>query len=456
MSMLPLALFLVTCFFLLCGFPVAFTLAGSALLFAGIGATFFVTDITFVFALPEKIYGLINNSTLLAVPLFILMGTTLQQSGIAERLLNSMAALMGKAHYGLGLSVILVGVLLAASTGIVGATVVTMGLISLPAMLQRQYPSTLASGIVCATGTLGQLIPPSIAMILLGDVLANSYQQAQTSSGIFNPKVFSITDLFAGALIPSAILVSLYLLYVVVRMRPASYSVDQGYQDQLLSDSLPLREYLASFVPTLLLIVTVLGAILFGLATPTEAAALGAAGALLLTIHKKLLTFSVLQQVLKDTSLITGMIFMILMAASLFSLTFRALGGDETIKAIFNVLPDNQLLTLLIVMVFVFLLGFILDFIEITYIVVPLLAPTLLQMGFDPIWLGILLIMNLQTSFLTPPFGFALFYLRGVAPPSINTSAIYRGVIPFIIMQWIVIAFVACWPSLALWLPSHL
>jgi tripartite ATP-independent transporter DctM subunit len=348
--------------------------------------------------------------------------------------------------------VILVGMLLAASTGIVGATVVTMGLLSLPSMLKSGYSPSLAAGTICATGTLGQIIPPSIALVLLGDVLSNAYQQAQLSAGIFSPKTVSVGDLFIGALLPGLLLVMLYLGYVLslARLRPAlAPNVDASW-------SVTLPELLGSLLPPLVLITVVLGSILVGAATPTEAAGVGAVGALLLALMKRELSLPRLRSALQDTLKITCMVFMILIGAAVFSLVFRGFGGEELIQHFFQQMPGGVLGATLVVMLVIFLLGFILDFIEITFVVVPIVGPILLAMGLDPIWLGIMIALNLQTSFLTPPFGFALFYLRGVAPPSLPTSAIYRGVIPFILIQLLVLGALWIWPALATWLPATL
>jgi tripartite ATP-independent transporter DctM subunit len=393
-----------------------------------------------------------TNTTLIAVPLFIFMGIVLEKSRVAEELLDNMAHVFARVKGGLGISVVVVGMMLAASTGIVGATVVTMGLMSLPSMMKRGYSPALATGTICATGTLGQIIPPSIALVLLGDILSSAYQQAQLGLNIFNPKTVSVGDLFIGALVPGLLLVTLYILYITIyaRLRPehAPATPELGQIES--------RVLLRGLIPPLLLIATVLGSILSGIATPTEAAGVGALGALLLALGKRQLSGPGLREILVNTTEVTSMVFMILVGAALFSLVFRGFGGEELIQRVFESMPGGTLGATLVVMLVIFLLGFILDFIEITFVVVPIVGPILLQMGLDPVWLGIMIAINLQTSFLTPPFGFALFYLRGVAPDSIATSAIYRGVIPFILIQLAVLALLVIWPPLATWLPTTL
>ncbi len=443
MEFMPIYLFAAICVLLMFGFPVAFTLAGTALAFAGFGITQGIFEPGFILALPERLFGIMQNITLMAVPLFIMMGVLLEKSKIAERLLNNMALLMQGLPGGLGLSVVFVGMLLAASTGIVGATVVTMGLISLPSMLKIQYPAALASGAICATGTLGQIIPPSIALVLLGDVLSTAYQQAQLDMGIYNTETVSVGDLFIGAIIPGLLLVSFYALYILFSARNLKPMASEQTQQSrwVLIQGL--------FTP-ILLILLVLGSIISGAATPTEAAGIGALGALILAGKSGELNFSILEEVLLSTLKITAMVFMILIGAALFSLVFRGFGGDELVQSGFNYLPGGKLAAIAVVMLMIFLLGFILDFIEITFVVVPIVGPILLKMGIDPVWLGIMIALNLQTSFLTPPFGFALFYLRGVAPTDIKTSDIYRGVLPFILIQLLVLTLLVIWPSLVL------
>ena len=449
---IPLFMFLVICLVLMMGYPVAFSLAGTALIFAFIGAASNLFDAALFGALPSRMFGVMTNVTLIAVPLFVFMGVMLEKSRLAEDLLNNMAALFGKRRGGLGYAVVIVGMLLAASTGIVGATVVTMGLMSLPTMLKHKYNPALATGTICATGTLGQIIPPSIALVLLGDILSTAYQQAQINQGIFSPKTISVGDLFVGALVPGMILVSLYLLYIFIYswLNP---DVAPAHQND---DDISAIQIIANLLPPLALIFLVLGSILAGAATPTEAAAVGALGATVIALVKRQLNFTRLQQVIRETLKITSMIFMILLGATLFSLVFRGYGGDELVQSLFADMPGGKMGALLVVMLVIFLLGFILDFIEITFVVVPIVGPILLAMGFDPIWLGIMIAVNLQTSFLTPPFGFALFYLRGVAPMEIATSTIYRGVAPFILIQLFLLLLMTLWPSIVTWLPEKI
>lgn len=452
MEYLALVMFLTVCLVLLLGYPVAYSLAGTALIFAGAGALFGVFDTSYLQAVPSRLFGIVSNQTLIAVPLFVFMGVMLEKSKVAEDLLVAMGQVMGRLKSGLAVSVVLVGMLLAASTGIVGATVVTMGLLSLPTMLKQGYSPSFATGTICATGTLGQIIPPSIALVLLGDVLSSAFQQAQLNMGIFSPKSVSVGDLFVGALIPGLLLVGLYLLYVLIFAAKHIKTPTQASQEIPVSN----RGLLGALLPPLSLIVVVLGSILVGFATPTEAAGVGASGALLLALFNKQLSLTKLKEVMMSTTQVTSMVFLILIGASIFSLVFRGFGGEELIEELFSSLPGGVFAAVLLVMVVIFLLGFILDFIEITFVVVPLVAPVLLAMGVDPIWLGIMIAVNLQTSFLTPPFGFALFYLRGVAPPEVKTSQIYRGVVPFIVIQLLLLGCLAIWPSLVTWLPSLL
>lgn len=458
-ELIPLLMFACVCAVLMFGYPVAFSLGGTALLFAGVGTLAGTFDQAFLLATPSRLYGVMNNQTLIAVPLFILMGVMLQKSKVAEDLLDAMALLLGRLRGGLGISVTLVGMLLAASTGIVGATVVTMGVISLPTMLKRGYDPAFATGTICATGTLGQIIPPSIALVLLGDVLSSAYQQAQLSMGVYSPKTVSVGDLFAGAMIPGIILVGFYVIYIstVATLRPEL--APRVTREELLegkSEQSIARQLLRGLVPPMLLITAVLGSILTGLATPTEAAGVGAMGALCLAVWQRELSMKRLHQVLLDTMSVTSMVFLILVGAALFSLVFRGFGGDELIAHLFERGPQGVFGATLVVMIVIFFLGFILDFIEITFVVVPIVGPVLLSMGLDPVWLGVMIAVNLQTSFLTPPFGFALFYLRGVAPPSVPTSAIYRGVVPYVFMQILLLVALACWPELTTWLPGQL
>jgi tripartite ATP-independent transporter DctM subunit len=454
--MIPLLLFLVVCLLLMSGYPVAFTLAGTALGFAFIGQMTGSFDAAFLGALPNRLYGIMTNITLIAVPLFIFMGVMLERSRVAENMLDTMALLFGRVRGGLGYSVIIVGMLLAASTGIVGATVVTMGLLSLPTMLRHGYDPRIASGIICSSGTLGQIIPPSIVLVLLGDVLSSAYQQAQLDMGIYSPKTVSVGDLFAGALLPGLLLVSLYLLYLAYIANTQRDALPIATDEQLQSSggiTLAVRA-LRGLLPPLLLIVAVLGSILAGIATPTEAASVGAIGAMLLAILRGQFNIKILGEVTRSTTRITCMVFMILIGASVFSLVFRGFGGDEIVETLLTDLPGGRLGAMLAVMLLMFLLGFVLDFIEITFVVVPIVGPVLLAMGYDPVWLGIMIALNLQTSFLTPPFGFALFYLRGVAPDEVSTRHIYQGVMPFIGLQLLLLIILAVWPQLATWLPA--
>jgi len=456
MEYLALVMFVVVCMILLLGYPVALSLAGTALLFAGIGSSIGVFEPAFLGALPSRLYGVINNQTLLAVPLFVFMGSMLERSKIAENLLDAMTMLFGQYRGGLGISVIIVGMLLAASTGIVGATVVTMGLLSLPTMLKRGYDVRFSTGIICATGTLGQIIPPSIALVLLGDVLSSAYQKAQLDMGVFSPETVSVGDLFAGAVIPGLILVLLYMAYciAIAIFKPQMVPSIKADEVECLSQGkTKVQMIFGALIPPLSLMFAVLGSILLGFATPTEAAGVGAMGATLLAIWQKQLTRDNLNEVMNSTLKITSMVFLILIGASLFSLVFRGLGGEELIQGFFSQMPGGLFGATLIVMLVIFLLGFILDFIEITFVVVPIVAPILLAMGLDPIWLGIMIAINLQTSFLTPPFGFALFYLRGVAEKTVRTADIYRGVIPFIAIQIFLLLILAMWPQLITWLP---
>ncbi|RMF15443.1 MAG: TRAP transporter large permease subunit [Gammaproteobacteria bacterium] len=452
--MMALIMFATACAVLMLGYPVAFTLAGVALAFAFFGDLAGVFDLTLLHAVPSRLYGLMGNQTLLAVPLFVFMGHVLQRSQLAESLLESMAEVFKQLRGGLGVSVAVVGMLLAASTGIVGATVVTMGLISLPTMLRHGYRPSIATGTICATGTLGQIIPPSIALVLLGDVLSSAYQQAQRELGNFSPDTVSVGDLFVGALIPGLVLVGLYILFIIVLawLRPDILPPHPRKNSEHHPDLHLWRD----LTPPLVLIVTVLGSILAGIATPTEAAGVGALGALILAWQRGKLSIAVLADICRATTRVTCMVFMILIGATLFSLVFRGYGGDDAIHELFSNMPGGVVGAMLVVMLVIFLLGFILDFIEITFVVVPIVGPVLLKMGVDPVWLGIMIGLNLQTSFLTPPFGFSLFYLRGVAPASVRTADIYRGVVPFIAIQVLMMGILALWPELATWLPDRL
>ena len=449
--MAPILLVLAVFAVLILGYPVALSLAGTALIAAAIGVATGGFEPAFLTAMPSRLFGIITNQTLIAVPLFVLMGVTLEKTHIAQQLLDAMSRVVGGLPGGLGLSVIIVGALMAASTGIVGATVVTMGLMSLPAMLNARYDVPLATGTICATGTLGQIIPPSIALVLLGDVLSSAYQQAQLSVGIFNPKTVSVGHLFAGAIIPGVVLVLLYTLYIV---STATLSPEKAPPVKV--DNIRFTLILSSIFPPLFLILAVLGSILGGVATPTEAAGVGAMGALGLAASRLELSLRQLKEIALTTTKITSMVFFILIGASMFSLVFRGYGGDELVHAWLAGLPGGVIGATIVVMLVIFLLGFILDFIQITFVVIPIVGPVLLALGIDPIWLGVMIAINLQTSFLTPPFGFALFYLRGVAPAEVATSDIYRGVIPFIGIQLVMLVVLALVPELATWLPSRI
>jgi len=448
---IPLLMFGVICLVLLAGFPVAFSLAGTALIFAGLGILTGTFEGAFLGAIPNRLYGDMTNMTLVAVPLFVFMGVLLEKSNLAQDLLSNMAEVIGGFRGSLAISVIFVGALIAASTGIVGATVIAMGLISLPIMLSRQYDPSLSAGTICATGTLGQIIPPSIALVILGDVLSAAYQQSQLNVGNFSARTVSVGDLFMGAIIPGLILVVCYALYVMIR---AYLSPKMAPSQEVTIVSGRWKIMLTSLLPPFVLISSVLGSILLGIATPTEAAGVGAFGAVLLAISKSSLTRKNLTEAVETTTEITAMVFMILLGSSIFSLVFRGFGGDDLITSIFAELPGGAFGAVLVVMVIIFLLGFILDFIQITLVVVPIVGPALLMLGVDPIWLGIMIAINLQTSFLTPPFGFALFYLRGVSPDSLATKDIYRGVIPFILIQLGVLIALAIFPELVTALPE--
>ncbi|NVK41256.1 MAG: TRAP transporter large permease subunit [Oceanospirillaceae bacterium] len=453
-ELLPLLLFVGAVVVLLMGYSVAFSLAGTGLLFAAIGSFTGHFDPSFLEAVPNRLFGTMNNETLIAVPLFVFMGVMLERSRIAEELLDAMALLFGPMRGGLGISVTLVGMLLAASTGIVGATVVTMGLLSLPTMLRRGYDPKVAAGTICASGTLGQIIPPSIVLVLLGDVISSAYQQAQIDQGIFSPETVTVGDLFLGALLPGLMLVLAYMIYLVFKAITQPDTVPAIPQAEREAVENLGGRLLKALVPPILLIGLVLGSILGGLATPTEAASVGAVGAILLSIFRRSFNLTVLKQVMKSTTEVSSMVFIILVGASIFSLVFRGYGGDDLVRDFLTDLPGGMVGAMVVVMLVIFLLGFFLDFIEITFVVVPIVAPILLAMGLDPVWLGIMFALNLQTSFLTPPFGFALFYLRGVAPENVSTMQIYRGVIPFILIQLAMLALLAAWPSLATWLPE--
>jgi len=513
---LDLAMFLALCVFVLLGYPVSFTLAGTALIFALAGMAFSVFDPDFLGVFPHRIYGVMTNEVLIAIPLFIFMGVMLERSKVAEELLDTMGQLFGRLRGGLGISVSVVGAMLAASTGIVGATVITMGLISLPTMLRRGYDPRLACGSIAAAGTLGQIIPPSIVLVVLGDQISNAHQEAQRVLGNFSPEPVSVGDLFAGALIPGLGLVGLYILYQIIVAFISPKSSPAIPRDESMQAGNMAGRVMHALVAPLVLIVSVLGSILVGVATPTEAAGVGAIGATLLAGHRLaegkpipvyaaavslvgviiLTTFvdmrvtrthitageqvsiavavllclgivwgllvalwrvfrnDTLQPVMRTTARLSTMIFAIIIAAQLFSLVFRGLGGDDMVHHFLTGLPGGALGAMIVVMALMFVMGFFLDTIEILFIVVPIVGPVLLQFGLDPVWLGIMIAVNLQTSFLTPPLGYALFYLRSVAPPEVTTMHIYRGVVPFVIMQLMMLVILTFFPEMATWLPK--
>ena len=446
---LPLFMFLALGTLLFTGFPVAFILGGIGLGFAFLAQELGAFNMARLAILPNRIFGIVSNETLLAVPLFVFMGVMLERSRLAERLLTTMAALFGGLRGGLALSVLAVGAVLAASTGIVGATVVTMGLISLPTMLRLGYDARLASGVIAASGTLGQIIPPSLALVLLGDVLSNAYQQAQLKQGVYSPETVSVGDLFVGALVPG-LLVLCYALYVIwiawrnPQRAPALPAAERP--------SIAPKALVSVLLPPLLLIMAVLGSILAGIATPTEAAAVGAVGASVLAAASGQLDLKRLRETLDSTVKVSSMVYLILIGAALFSLVFRGFGGDTRVAELLHNLPGGLLGALILVNLCMFLLGFVIDFIEITFVVVPIVAPALLMLGVDPVWLGVLFAINLQTSFLTPPFGFALFYLRGVAPPELRTADLYRGAVPFVVIQLLMLTALVVFPQLV-WVP---
>jgi len=438
---------------LMLGFPVAFTLSGTSLIFALVGHQLGVFDFSNFASLAGRYIGFMTNEVLVAVPLFIFMGVMLERSGIAQQLLLTMGKMFGNLRGGLGISVVLVGALLAASTGVVGATVVTMGLISLPAMLRAGYDPKLASGVICASGTLGQIIPPSTVLIFMADMLAGINSQVQMAKGNFAPNPVSVGDLFAGAFLPGLMLVGFYLLFMVYKAIFDPKSCPATPFEKVDGNSL-LKEVFTALIPPLLLIITVLGSIIGGIATPTEAASVGAVGAIVLAAFRWRLSYKVMREAMVSTATITAMIFIILFGASVFSIVFRQMGGDNLVHEFLSGLPGGAIGAMIVVMLIMFVLGFILDTFEIIFIVIPITAPILLTLGLDPIWVGVMVGVNLQTSFLTPPFGFALFYLRGVAPNSVSTGMIYKGAIPFVALQVLAIATLFIFPEIVTWLPK--
>jgi tripartite ATP-independent transporter DctM subunit len=439
--------------FLLLGFPVAFTLAGTSLIFGAVGMYFGVFDPSNFGSLANRYIGYMTNEVLVAVPLFVFMGVMLERSQIAEQLLMTMGKLFGNMRGGLAISVVIVGAMLAASTGVVGATVVTMGLISLPAMMRAGYKPTLATGVICASGTLGQIIPPSTVLIFMGDMLSGINAQVQMAKGNFAPSPVSVGDLFAGAMLPGVLLVLLYIGYVIFKaiVDPESCPATPVPPEEKAGLK---REIVTALLPPLLLILAVLGSILGGIATPTEAASVGAVGATLLAAFRWKLTWRIVHETAIQTATITSMVFIILFGAAVFSVVFRMMGGDNLVHEFLTGLPGGPLMAVAAVMAIMFVLGFILDTFEIIFIVIPITAPVLLAMDISPVWLGVMVGVNLQTSFLTPPFGFALFYLRGVAPDSVPTSAIYKGILPFVLLQILAIAMLFAFPGVVTWLPG--
>lgn len=452
-----IALVAAVCVTLMAGYPVAFTLGGVSLAFALFGHLLGLLDLGLLGAFPQRVFGVMTNGVLLAIPLFIFMGVMLERSRIAEDLLETMGRLFGPLRGGLGISVVIVGVLLAAAKGVVGATVVTMGLIVLPAMLRFGYDKRLAAGTVAATATLAQIFPPATVLVLLGDQLSNSYQAAQLAKGIFAPKTVSVSDLFAGAIIPGFALVALYILYLIGMAIFVPKSSPAMPRDPSAPRGLAMaRKLIEVLVAPLFLILAVLGSILGGIATPTEAASIGAVGAILLAARKARLSGIIGPTVIK-TAQITSMIFVILIGATLFSLVFRGLGGDDLVHRSLGNLPGGPPGAVLVVMIAMFLLGFVMDAFEIIFVVVPIVAPVLLAMpGIDPVWLGVMMAVNLQTSYMHPPLGPTLFYLRGVAPPEVTTAHIYVGIIPFVLIQLFCLAVLWFLPALATALPHAL
>jgi tripartite ATP-independent transporter DctM subunit len=451
-ELLAIALFVVGTFGVLCGFPIAFSLAGFSLIFAALGWALGAFDPIILTSLPSRYFGLMTNEVLVAVPLFIFMGAVLERSKIAEALLETMGQLFGTMRGGLAISVVIVGALLAASTGVVGATVVTMGLLSLPAMMRAGYDPRLATGVICASGTLGQIIPPSVILIFVGDLLMGANQLAAQKMGKPVDPV-SVGDLFAGAFLPGISLVVLYILYILMLTVTRPASCPALVMDAAQRASLG-RRFVRALVPPLVLIVAVLGSILTGLATPTEAASIGAIGSMVLATFNRAFSGKMLLAVMRNTAVISALVFGIVLGVSVFSLVFRGLGGEHLVEQLLVDVPGGAFGAVMAVMVVMFVLGFFMDTIEIILIVVPITAPVIIAMGVDPIWLGVMIGVNLQTAFLTPPVGFALFYMRAVAPASITTGAIYRGIIPFVCLQVAAIGVLWLAPELATWLPK--
>ena len=453
-EILAIIMFVTTLGLLLFGFPVAFTLAGTALLFGFLGDALEIFNFRMLGFFPQRIFGTMINEPLVAVPLFIFMGIMLEKTKIAAGLLHSIGELFGSTKGGLGIGVVIVGMLLAASTGIVGATVVTMGMLSLPSMMKAGYDQKIATGTICAAGTLGQIIPPSIVLVLLATILQGANEEAAMLVGNLAPDPVTAIDLFAGAILPGLMLVVLFIIFIFVyaRLNPLSCPPVETTK----SRTEIYIEAAKSVVPPITLIVLVLGSILFGIATPTESASVGAVGAAIIALLKGELNFKNVKETALGTVKLSSFVFVILIGASMFSLVFRGFGGDEMIEHFLGSLPGGLYAALILVMIVIFLLGFFLDYIEIIFVIVPLVGPILIANGADPLWLGILISLNLQTSFLTPPFGFSLFFLRGVAPSSIKTRNMYRGVIPFIGIQVLAILIVGFYPEIATWLPNKM
>ena len=445
-------LFVLLAVFLLAGYPVALTLAGTAIIVGFIGYLVDLFPLVLLNVLPNRIFGLVTNETLIAVPLFIFMGVMLEKSGIASSLLENMSKLWGRIKGGHVYSVLIVGVLMAASTGIVGATVVTMGILSLPIMLKWNYNKKISAGIICASGTLGQIIPPSIVLVLLADIFQGANEQASQITGDLAPTPVSSVDLFAGAILPGMLLVIMYIFWIFICsiFKPEIFPIIKNSNEKI-----DLGSLFFTILPPILLIILVLGSILFGIATPTESASFGALGSLIIAF-KRGITNEILKSACIETLKINSMVFFILFGASLFSLVFRGFGGDLMVESFLTDIPGAKINSLIIVMITIFILGFFLDFFQIVFVIVPIVGPSLISMGYDPVWLAIMFAINLQTSFLTPPFGFALFYLRGVAPKEIKTSDIYSGVIPYIFIQILTLLILFKFPLIVTWLPSKL
>ena len=451
-EILAIVMFVTTLGLLLFGFPVAFTLAGTALMFGFLGDALEIFNFRMLGFFPQRIFGTMINEPLVAVPLFIFMGIMLEKTKIAAGLLQSIGELFGSTKGGLGIGVVIVGMLLAASTGIVGATVVTMGMLSLPSMMKAGYDQKIATGTICAAGTLGQIIPPSIVLVLLATILQGANEEAAMLVGNLAPDPVTAIDLFAGAILPGLMLVVLFVIFIFfyARFNPLSCPPVETSR----SRAEIYIEAAKSVIPPITLIILVLGSILFGIATPTESASVGAVGAAVIALLKGELSFKNVKETALGTVKLSSFVFVILIGASMFSLVFRGFGGDEMIEHFLGNLPGGLYAALILVMIVIFLLGFFLDYIEIIFVIVPLVGPILIANGADPLWLGILISLNLQTSFLTPPFGFSLFFLRGVAPNSIQTKNMYKGVIPFIGIQVLAIFIVGFYPEIATWLLS--